>query len=383
MKTFSSLAAVALIVVLASGCASMSESTSGVKSAPDTLANDLKTGKESFRQPWICATAGALVAGGLGATENRETALIGALIGGAIGYLACDAQEKPLPDGDGDGVPDRADMCPNTPAGKAVDFKGCPPDQDTDGDGVPDVADICPATPAGTTVDANGCPATLDGDGDGVPDKDDLCPNTPAGSVVLPNGCEEDTDQDGVPDSRDRCQGTPRGVKVGPDGCALDSDGDGVPDVMDKCPNTAPGTRVDQQGCPAVVPRADAATASLAEIPTDEQRTVELKGVTFASGSAVISPASLAALDRLAEQLQDRPDLKLEVAGHTDSTGSAQVNRALSQRRADAVMAHLVSRGVPAANLVAKGYGPDEPVADNGTAAGRAKNRRVELRKLD
>jgi outer membrane protein OmpA-like peptidoglycan-associated protein len=382
VKTLSSLAAAALAIVLVSGCASMSQSTSTEKSVPDTVANDMKTGRESYRQPWICAAAGALVAGGLASTENREAALIGALVGGGVGYWACSAQEKPLPDADGDGVPDRTDMCPDTPKGKPINANGCPVDQDTDGDGVPDVSDQCPATAAGTVVDANGCAIIADGDRDGVPDKDDLCPNTPAGAVVLPNGCEEDTDQDGVPDSRDRCQGTPRGVEVGPDGCARDTDGDGVPDALDNCPDTQAGTKVDQGGCPVAAP-AKGAAAAVTAIPSDETRTVELKGVTFDSGSANIRRASLPALDRLAEALKARPDLRVEIAGHTDSSGSAQLNRALSQRRADAVMAYLVSRGVPAANLVAKGYGSDEPVADNATSAGRAKNRRVELRKLD
>ena len=69
--------------------------------------------------------------------------------------------------------------------------------------------------------------------------------------------------------------------------------------------------------------------------------------------------------------------------GHTDARGGAPYNRALSQRRAAAVVTALVKRGVPAERLVAQGFGPDRPVADNATAEGRAKNRRVELRVVD
>ena len=88
-------------------------------------------------------------------------------------------------DSDGDGVPDHLDQCPNTPAGVAVDSKGCP--LDSDGDGVPDYLDQCPNTPAGVTVDSRGCP--LDSDGDGVPDYRDQCPGTPQGAAVNEVGC--------------------------------------------------------------------------------------------------------------------------------------------------------------------------------------------------
>lgn len=91
------------------------------------------------------------------------------------------------PDADGDGVPDRDDRCPGTPAGTPVDASGCP--RDADNDGVVDPRDACPATPAGVTVDARGCP--LDGDGDGVADYLDACPDTAAGVVVDARGCAE------------------------------------------------------------------------------------------------------------------------------------------------------------------------------------------------
>jgi OOP family OmpA-OmpF porin len=92
-----------------------------------------------------------------------------------------------------------------------------------------------------------------DSDRDGVPDKDDLCPNTPAGVIVDETGCPVDSDGDGVPDGIDACPNTPRGTTVDERGCPTDSDNDGVPDGIDQCPNTPAGTQVDDKGCPIKV----------------------------------------------------------------------------------------------------------------------------------
>src|SRR6266540_2761583 len=162
----------------------------------------------------------------------------------------------PSKDSDHDGVTDKKDACPDTPAGAAVDSKGCPIDSDRDG--VSDGIDKCPGTPAGAHVDATGC--TTDGDADGVPDGIDQCPATPAGVHVDVKGCPVDSDADGVPDGVDQCPDTPAGVAVDPagatvdaSGCPLDADLDGVPDGLDKCPNTPAGTKVDATGCPLPV----------------------------------------------------------------------------------------------------------------------------------
>ncbi len=90
-------------------------------------------------------------------------------------------------DSDHDGVPDSGDACPGTPAGSAVDSRGCAEPADSDGDGVADDADACPGTAAGVAVDATGCPR--DSDGDGVPNSRDQCPDTPAGAAVDERGC--------------------------------------------------------------------------------------------------------------------------------------------------------------------------------------------------
>jgi outer membrane protein OmpA-like peptidoglycan-associated protein len=158
-----------------------------------------------------------------------------------------DSHGCPL-DADGDGVPDYLDKCSNTPKGVKVDASGCP--LDSDHDGVPDYLDKCPNTPKGVKIDAFGCP--LDSDGDGVPDYLDKCPNTPSGVKVDASGCPLDSDHDGVPDYEDKCPNTPKGVRVDAFGCPLDSDGDGVPDYLDKCPNTPRGTNVNASGCPII-----------------------------------------------------------------------------------------------------------------------------------
>ncbi len=262
-------------------------------------------------------------------------------------------------DGDMDGVADAQDSCPNSKSGVKVDARGC--ELDSDNDGVVDSLDRCPSTPAGVAVDARGCKkAAADKDGDGVVDSKDRCPGTPQGATVDARGCELDSDKDGVVDSKDRCPGTAAGVKVGATGCELDSDRDGIADNRDECPGTGSGQKVDAKGC------------EIGEV-------IVLKGVTFATSSDLLKGDSTSVLDEVAETLKRYPDMVVEVAGYTDNRGSASLNKALSQKRAESVASYLASKGVSSANLKAKGYGIDSPIADNGTAAGRAKNRRVEL----
>jgi outer membrane protein OmpA-like peptidoglycan-associated protein len=269
-------------------------------------------------------------------------------------------------DTDKDGVPDKTDLCPNTPLGTAVDANGCPYG-DADKDGVTDNLDKCPNTPMGATVDATGCPS--DSDKDGVYNGIDQCPNTPMGAKVDAKGCPMDSDGDGVYDGVDQCPDTPMGAKVDAKGCPVDSDGDGVADYADKCPNTPAGMKVNEVGCPILFEAGKTA--------------VVLQGVNFATNSAVLDPSSQGILDKVANFVQYNPSgYRLEVAGYTSSTGSRAHNMKLSQQRAEAVVAYLVSKGVPAGMLQAKGYGPDFPIDTNATAAGRANNRRVELKQI-
>ena len=324
----------------------------------------------------------------------------------------------PAKDSDGDGVPDNKDACPNTPLGAHVDAKGCPIDSDSDG--VPDGIDQCPNTPAGATVDAKGCPT--DSDGDGVPDGIDQCPNTPPGATVDAKGCPADSDGDGVPDGLDKCPNTPQGAVVDASGCPLDSDLDGVPDGIDKCPNTPPGSKVDATGCPlpaeavqaapqpAPAPAAPAAPAAPPKCPpappgapvdangclilfapesvraavpgAPPRPTLVLRGVNFETSRSALTRDSYVVLDAVAASLLANPDIRIEIAGYTDSTGTKFGNMRLSQGRAARVRAYLASKGVLPARMVAKGYGATGYIAPNATAAGRAQNRRVELHKL-
>lgn len=172
---------------------------------------------------------------------------------------------------------------------------------------------------------------------------------------------DPDSDGDGVKDSADACPNTPAGRAVGANGCELDSDGDGVVDSADKCPGTPAGAKVLANGC---------------EVP----KVVKLEGVNFTSGTANFVAGANESLDKAVQALKDNPTISVEIAGHTDSQGDGEMNRKLSQQRANAVQSYFVSNGIEASRLTAKGYGEDEPAASNDTNEGRAANRRVELR---
>ena len=107
---------------------------------------------------------------------------------------------------------------------------------------------------------------------------------------------------------------------------------------------------------------------------------LNLQIINFASGSAVIPAENQAVLKKAAELPKTKNDLNFEIGGHADNVGPAEANRALSEKRANAVKNLLIKNGVPTAMLTAKGYGSDIPVADNSTEAGRFKNRRIEYR---
>lgn len=274
----------------------------------------------------------------------------------------------PPKDSDRDGVRDSRDKCPDTPMGATVDEHGCP--KDSDGDGVLDGIDACPDTPHGWPVDARGCP--LDTDGDGVPDGKDRCPDTPRGARVDADGCPIDSDGDGVYDGIDTCPDTPKGCKVDAKGCPLDSDGDGVIDCSDKCPGTPRGVKVDADGCP---PKA-------AVFPENKKELI-LEGVHFETDKWDITPGSMETLDRVAASLKDWPDVRVELQGHTDSSGGAAHNLQLSEKRANAVRDYLISKGVAESQVTAKGYGETQPIADNTTKEGKAQNRRTAMVKIE
>ena len=258
-------------------------------------------------------------------------------------------------DTDGDGVYDKNDACPEVPGLEA--FNGCP---DTDGDGIEDAKDTCP-NEAGL-AEFNGCP---DSDGDGVSDNNDDCPNV-AGLKSLA-GCP-DADSDGIADNKDNCPN-----EAGPaanNGCPWpDSDGDGVLDKDDNCPNEA-GT-VANNGCPEVV------------VPTEEvqkQLTEYARTINFNSGKSSFKAGTEPTLQAIAAILKEYPKANFAIEGHTDSTGSDSLNQKLSDARANAVRDYLVENGIDASRLTAKGFGESMPIESNNTRAGRAANRRVEVK---
>ncbi|MEX2474647.1 OmpA family protein [Marinobacter sp.] len=174
-----------------------------------------------------------------------------------------------------------------------------------------------------------------------------------------------DADSDGVPDSRDQCPGTPAGASVDNAGCERDGDNDGIADSKDQCPATTAGADVDQNGCEGV---------------TETVETIELS-VQFPNNSSVIDDTFDAEIRKVADFLAEHPETSVEIAGHSDSTGEAEYNRYLSERRAEAVANRLTqSLGVDEDRVSATGYGEAEPIASNDTQAGRTQNRRVEAR---
>ena len=239
---------------------------------------------------------------------------------------------------------------------------------------------------AGLSVFHLGTPVK-DSDHDGVTDEKDACPDTPAGAAVDSKGCPIDSDRDGVYDGIDKCPGTPAGAKVDTNGCPLvqvgDSDRDGVPDDRDKCPGTPAGTAVDQNGCMILFREERAVPTPGQPTPAQPPRpTLILQGVHFQTGRSVLTLDSYVVLDQVAGSLVANPEIRIEIAGYTDSTGSLAVNTRLSNARALAVQNYLARKGVRPDRMVARGYGPANPVAPNATSAGRAENRRVELHKL-
>ena len=217
-----------------------------------------------------------------------------------------------------------------------------PADPDTDGDGILDSIDACVVEPEDKDgyLDIDGCPEP-DNDLDTVADLGDKCPN----EAEDPDSFE---DEDGCPDP--------------------DNDKDTVLDVQDQCPNEPGSTTQQPLGCPvnALVVVTDC------EVKITQQ-------IHFEYNKDKIRPESFPVLNAVVEVLNNNPDIKLEVQGHTDNRGGAAYNKNLSNRRAASVKNYLVTHGITPGRLTSLGYGFDRPLVDNSTEQNRALNRRVQF----
>jgi outer membrane protein OmpA-like peptidoglycan-associated protein len=261
--------------------------------------------------------------------------------------------QSKLKDKDNDGIINKEDNCPDV-AGP-VENQGCPW-KDTDEDGVLDKDDDCIDVTG--PAENNGCP-WKDSDGDGVLDKDDECPQT-AGLAKF-NGCP-DTDGDGIKDANDRCPNTPGSPEY--KGCP-DTDGDTLPDLDDQCPNVAGS--IENNGCPEV-------TQEVQKQLNDYARTI-----LFDTGKATIKTESVSVMVDIIQILNEYPNAKFIVEGHTDSVGSSESNQRLSEARANSVLNFLINEGISSSRLTAIGFGEEKPITSNATKAGRQQNRRVEI----
>ncbi len=259
-----------------------------------------------------------------------------------------DSDGCPDPDNDGDAILDGDDKCPDQAEVKngLKDDDGCP-DGDKDRDGIEDGEDKCPtmAESKNGYKDEDGCPDDPDSDGDGVEDSKDKCPK----EAETMNSYQ---DEDGCPDK------------------VPDTDKDGIDDLIDKCPKEPEikNSYQDDDGCPDKIPEKLKKFAGA------------IKGIEFEVGSAKIVPKSFALLDNAVVVLKEFKDTGIEISGHTDNTGSADLNKQLSLDRADSVKSYFVDKGIDAGRITTVGYGPERPVADNKKPAGRAKNRRIEFK---
>ncbi|KAI2676231.1 OmpA family protein [Pseudomonas sp. TNT3] len=156
-----------------------------------------------------------------------------------------------------------------------------------------------------------------------------------------------------------------------------DEDDDGVFDRRDRCPDTPANTPVEHHGCP--LPQYPASVKPAEPVQSEVVTLSDANDVLFAFNKSDLTPAARSELDSLMAKLQNADVVSIKVVGHTDSVGSDAYNQALSERRASSVADYLLSQGLAPSKLTSEGKGESEPIADNESEEGRAKNRRVEL----
>jgi outer membrane protein OmpA-like peptidoglycan-associated protein len=261
-----------------------------------------------------------------------------------------------------------------------------PKNADTDGDGLNDGDEVKKymTNPLKADTDGDGLsdgdevlkyhtdPLKADTDGDGLSDGDEVL-------KYHTDPLKADTDGDGLSDGDEV-------LKYHTDPLKADTDGDGLSDGDEVNKYHTDPLKADTDGG-TVNDGVEVARGTNPLDPSDDipkpkievGKSMTLEGITFASGKAVIQPGSEAALETSLKTLKDFPDMTVEIQGHTDNTGKKAANIKLSQARAEAVKAWLVSKGIDASRITTKGYGPDRPLVPNKTAADKAKNRRIEF----
>jgi OmpA-OmpF porin, OOP family len=342
-----------------------SESTFGAAIGVRTLEKRLVIGPEIWASTVLAASFGARttplavivgahytagdlrfgIGAGPGLSHAAGTSIFRAVA--SIEYVPALAEVVIKTDRDRDGVFDAEDACPDTPGVRSDDPKtnGCPPPSpppDRDGDGIRDGEDACPDVVGVRSDDpkTSGCPS--DRDKDGVIDAEDGCPDIAGVHTDDPktNGCPPDPDRDK----------------------------DGILNDVDACPDAAGPKSEDPRttGCPRVFIRN-------AQIEILEQP-------KFDFNRAAIKKESDSLLAEVAKVMNEHSEIRrVTVEGHTDSVGSSQFNKVLSQQRAEAVVKWLTNHGVARERLGAQGMGKEQPIMPNDTEAGRAANRRVEF----
>jgi OmpA-OmpF porin, OOP family len=251
-----------------------------------------------------------------------------------------------IKDSDKDGIPDKFDLCPNTPTGVNVDENGCPLDRDNDG--IADYLDKCPDEYGPKTT--HGCP---DRDGDGIPDKDDECPDEP--------GTAENK---GCPDVITKAEPIIEEPNL-PIGMTYDRDGDGIADHIDECPDLS-GT-LENRGCPPV--------AKAAKWRTE----IKMPPVHFTSGGTYITDFSKGRLDQLINFLNENPNINVWMFGHTDAIGPSDANQKISEIRVGIVTNFLIENGINPSRIFSMGFGESFPVSFGRTSDDLLRNRRIDF----
>lgn len=319
----------------------------------DKATDNYKTGTQNFLKTDWYPTARAGLAVYFGSSDDDD----GDGDGLTNGYEKQIGTSPEKVDSDGDGLTDYEEV---------VKYKTSPTVADTDGDGLADGEEV---------ITTRTSPTSKDSDGDGLTDGEEV-------RTYRTDPLKVDTDGDSLTDAEEiRTHRT--------DPLKADTDDDGLQDAAEiRTHRTDPlradtdgGTLNDGQEIAKGLNPLDPGD----DIPKPTVMTVEvgkaivLEGIVFKSGKATIEPQSEDILLQAYSALAENPEIAVEIHGYTDNVGSAASNKRLSLRRAEAVKAWLVARGIAASRIAVKGFGIENPIGDNSTPEGRAMNRRIEF----